>query len=66
MKKEHKELLKDLKRNADEFHEDTSFHVDSLCNDPSFGFREASRLSHIFDRLDLFVKELKEFCEAAK
>lgn len=66
MNTKHRELLNDLKRNAEEFHEDTSFDIDNLCNDINFGFREASRLSHILDRLDLFVKELKEFCETAK
>lgn len=61
MTKQHKEKVMKLKQDAIEFHEDMSRDIDNLCNDKDFGFREASRLSHILDRLDLFIEELKQF-----
>lgn len=61
MTKQHQQKVLNLKRDAAEFHEEISREIDDLCNDPEFGFREASKLSHIADRLDLFIKELNEF-----
>jgi len=61
MKTEHQTKVMQLKEDATIFHENISYKIDNLCNDPDFGFREASRLSHIADRLDLFINELNEF-----
>ena len=52
-----------LKEDCNTFYEQISGKIDDICNEMGIngGFREASRLSHIADRLDLFIKELNEF-----
>lgn len=60
MDKESLKKVAELKSECIEFHEKISYKIDDLCNF-GLGFRESSRLSHIADRLDLFIKELKDF-----
>jgi hypothetical protein len=48
-----------LKEECIIFHEITSRRLDDLCN--TIDYRRASHLSHIGDRLDLFIKELTAF-----
>lgn len=52
-----------LKEDCNTFYEQINGKIDDICNEIGFNghFREASRLSHIADRLDLFIKELNEF-----
>lgn len=52
-----------LKADCNTFYEQINDRIDNICNDMGFngGFRNASKLSHIADRLDLFIKELNEF-----
>ena len=59
MKEEHLLKLEEIKQQSIEFHEKISFEINHLCN--TIDYRKASRLSHIADRLDLFINELKEF-----
>ena len=49
MKTEHQEKLCKSKKNAIFCMRKISMNIDDLCNDPTFGFREASHLSHIAD-----------------
>ena len=48
-----------LKEECIIFHEAISCRIDNLCN--TIDYRKASHLSHIGDRLDLFIKELNAF-----
>lgn len=52
-----------LKEDCNTFYEQINGKIDDICNEIGIngGFREASQLSHIADRLDLFIKELNEF-----
>ena len=52
-----------LKEDCNTFYEQINGNIDDICNEMgrNGGFREASQLSHIADRLDLFIKELNEF-----
>lgn len=61
MNNKHKQILSEIVESSVIFHEETSRKIDDLCNDKNFGFREASQLSHIADRLDLFLNELADF-----
>lgn len=61
MKTEHQVKIMQIKEECNILHEKISMNIDDLCNDPAFGFREASHLSHIADRFDLFIKELNDF-----
>ena len=52
-----------LKKECNTFYEQINSKIDDICNEMgrNGGFREASHLSHIADRLDLFIRELNEF-----
>lgn len=64
MENELKKRVSALKKKCLAFHEEAKYEIDSLCNQMDWNgkdFKESSRLSHIGDRLDLFIKELTEF-----
>ena len=61
MNNKHKQILSEIVESSVIVHEETSRKIDDLCNGKNFGFREASQLSHIADRLDLFLNELADF-----
>ena len=48
-----------LKAACNTFYEQVTPNINYICN--VVDFRDASKLSHIADRLDLFIKELNEF-----
>ena len=52
-----------LKEDCNYFYEHINGQIDNICNEmgANGGFRDASHLSHIADRLDIFIKELNEF-----
>lgn len=61
MKTEHQVKIMQIKEAFAAFHEIMSMKMDDLCNEPDFGFREASRFSRITDHFDSFIKELNDF-----
>jgi len=54
-----KQEVKNIKNECVSFHADISARIDDLCN--TIDYRRASHLSHVADRLDLFIKELLSF-----
>ena len=52
-----------LKEDCNTFYEQINGKIDDICNEmgANGSFRDASQLSHLADRLDLFIRELNEF-----
>lgn len=55
----HKQQLAALTTECNVFNEQMNEKLCELCN--NLDFHQASKLSRIIDKLDLFIKELNEF-----